>query len=262
MRSHRAAAYLAGVSGLLASQGCSQHTESAAPQFRVVRELAHDPSAYTQGLVLEGNVFYESTGLYGHSELRRVDVASGRVLQSVRLPDDRFGEGLALLNSRLYQITWQSGVAYVYDKASFALLDSIKYPGEGWGLATDGTSLIMSDGSDSLRIMTPDFKVTRTVHVRYNNAPLQQLNELEFVDGDVFANVYQSDWIVQIDLKTGNVKQLLDFSDLYPDRPQSAEVLNGIAASSNGSAARRNRIPKARTARNSFTQPMNICSAN
>jgi glutaminyl-peptide cyclotransferase len=156
------------------------------------------------------------------------------MIRSVPLSDSRFGEGLALLNGKLYQLTWQSGVAYVYNKATLATLDSVRYPGEGWGLATDGRSLIMSDGSDSLRIMSPDFRVERIVHVRYQGSPLYKLNELEYFAGDILANVYETDWVVRIDLRTGNVKEVLDFADLYPDRPSTAEVMNGIAISPNG----------------------------
>ena len=219
---------------LTVAWGCDRREASLPSQFRVSRETTHDPTAYTQGLVLDDSVFYESTGLYGHSEIRKVDTASGRILQRSRLPETRFGEGLALLGDRLYQLTWESGIAYIYDKTSLTIIDSVAYPGEGWGLTTDGAALIMSDGSDSLRIMTPNFKVTRAIHVRYQDSPMHQLNELEFLGGDVLANVYQSDWVVRIDLKTGNVKDLLDFAELYLEKPGSAEVMNGIAASPRG----------------------------
>jgi glutaminyl-peptide cyclotransferase len=205
--------------------------------FVVTARYPHDSTAYTQGLVSSGGVLLESTGLYGHSELRRVDVRSGRVLDSVRLPADRFGEGLALLRGRLYQLTWKAGVAYVYDAATFALVDSLRYPGEGWGLATDGTSLIMSDGSDSLRFLDPaTFRVRRVVHVRYQGSPLRQLNELEYVNGDLLANVYQSNWVLRIDPRTGDVKAVLDLTDLYParQRPPWADVMNGIAVADSG----------------------------
>jgi glutamine cyclotransferase len=216
----------------LASSGCNRGEHSGSAQYRVIGQVAHDPAAYTQGLLLDDSILYESTGQYGHSDVRKVDPVTGQVLQVTKLPANRFGEGLARIGARLYQLTWQSGIAYVYDKTNLALVDSVRYPGEGWGLATDGTFLIMSDGSDSLRIMTPDFKVARIVHVRYNGSPLSQLNELEYINGDVFANVYQSDWIVRIDPQTGNAKELLDFADLYPNRAPGAEVLNGISATS------------------------------
>jgi len=221
------------LAALLASCGRPPRVEP----FEVTARYPHDSTAYTQGLVCADGVLFESTGLYGQSELRRVDIRSGRVLAAVRLADDRFGEGLALLGGRLYQLTWKEGVAYVYDAATLALLDSLRYPGEGWGLATDGASLIMSDGSDSLRFVAPGtFRVQRVVHVRYQGEPLHRLNELEYVKGDLFANVYQTNFVLRIDPGTGTVRELLDFSDLYPQdrRPPWADVMNGIAVSDSG----------------------------
>ena len=225
-----AAALILAASG----SGCAR---APAEPFQVVARYPHDASAYTQGLVYEAGVLYESTGLYGHSELRRVDLRTGRVLASVALAPDRFGEGLALLGNRLYQLTWKEGVAYAYDAATLARVDSARYPGEGWGLATDGVSLIMSDGSDSLRFLSPStFALQRVVHVRYGGAPLRRLNDLDYVGGDVFANVYQSDWILRIDPRTGEVRQVYDCADLYPQlrRPASADVMNGIATADGG----------------------------
>lgn len=212
---------------LIACGSADRHRSDA---YTVTARFPHDTAAYTQGLVWADGALFESTGRYGHSELRRVDVRSGRVLASRKLPNDRFGEGLALLGGRLYQLTWKAGIAYTYDAATLAPRDSFSYPGEGWGLATDGTSLVMSDGSDSLRFLSPaNFQVQRVVRVRYKGSPLYQLNELEYVNGELLANVYQSDWILRIDPATGVVRQLLDFADLYPDRPAAAEVMNGIA---------------------------------
>jgi glutamine cyclotransferase len=219
----------------LALAACGSVERHRPVAFEVTGRFPHDPSAYTQGLVWADSVLFESTGLYGHSELRRVDLRSGRVLASRALAADRFGEGLTLMKGRLYQLTWESGVAYAYDASTLAPRDSFHYAGEGWGLATDGTSLIMSDGSDSLRILSPTtFQVQRVVHVRYKGAPLYKLNELEYVNGDVFANVYQSNWVLRIDPVTGDVREVLDFSDLYPERPASAEVMNGIALAPDG----------------------------
>ena len=215
--------------------GSGERHQSAA-SYEVTGRFPHDPTAYTQGLVWADSILFESTGLYGHSELRRVDLRSGRVLASRPLTADRFGEGLALLKGRLYQLTWKEGVAYAYDAATLAPRDSFHYAGQGWGLATDGTSLIMSDGSDSLRILSPaTFQVQRVVHVRYNGAPLYQLNELEYVNGELLANVYQSNWVMRIDPATGTVREAIDFADLYPERPASAEVMNGIALAPDGS---------------------------
>jgi glutamine cyclotransferase len=222
------------VSLVLSACGSGERDRSAA-SYQVTGRFPHDPTAYTQGLVWADGALFESTGLYGHSELRRVDLRSGRVLASRPLTADRFGEGLALLNGRLYQLTWKEGVAYTYDAATLAPRDSFPYAGQGWGLATDGTSLIMSDGSDSLRVLSPaTFQVQRVVHVRYNGAPLYQLNELEYVNGEVLANVYESNWVMRIDPATGIVRQAIDFADLYPERPATAEVMNGIALAPDG----------------------------
>ena len=218
---------------VVAACGGERHRSAS---YEVTDHFPHDPSAYTQGLLWADGALFESTGLYGHSEVRRVDLRSGRVLASRALAADRFGEGLALLKGRLYQLTWKEGVAYTYDASTLAPRDSFHYAGEGWGLTADGTSLIMSDGSDSLRVLSSaTFPVQRVVHVRYDGAPLYQLNELEYVNGELFANVYQSDWVLRIDPATGVVREAIDFADLYPDRPASAEVMNGIALAPDGS---------------------------
>lgn len=215
--------------------GCRGLEHRQPTAYEVTAHFPHDPTAYTQGLVWDDSVLFESTGLYAHSELRRVDLRSGRVLASRALAADRFGEGLALLKGRLYQLTWKAGVAYTYDAATLAPGDSLRYAGEGWGLTTDGKSLIMSDGSDSLRVLSPStFRVQRIVHVRYKNAPLYQLNELEYVNGEVLANVYQSNWVLRIDPATGAVREAIDFTDLYRDRPVLADVMNGIALAPDG----------------------------
>ena len=143
--------------------------------FEVVAEFPHDTGAYTQGLIWQDSTLYESTGRYGDSEVRRVDLRTGAVLASTPLAPDRFGEGLALLDGRLYQLTWESKVGYVYDAKSLARVDSFAYAGEGWGLATDGTSLIMSDGSDSLRFLSPPSMATaRVVHVQIGRASCRE----------------------------------------------------------------------------------------
>ena len=210
---------------------------NAPDRFDVTARFPHDSSSYTQGLFWADSVLYESAGKYGRSDVRRVDLTTGRVLARHALPADRFGEGLALVGGRLYQLTWQSGVAYVYDPATLALVDSIRYPGEGWGLTTDGKQLVMSDGSDSLRFMEPStFRVARVVHARYNDQPIQKLNELEWVagGGEILANVYESNWIVRIDPATGTVRETIDFADLYPKRAGYAEVMNGISLAPDG----------------------------
>jgi glutaminyl-peptide cyclotransferase len=213
-----------------AAFGCGRGHEGAA--WRVVARVPHDTAAYTQGLVYASGALYESTGLYGLSEVRRADRATGRVDAARRLAPDRFGEGLTLLDGRLYQLTWQSMVGYVYDAATLAPLDSFRYDGEGWGLTTDGTVLIMSDGTAQLRFLDPStFTVVREVTVRDHGSPLSALNELEYVDGVLFANVYQSDWIVRVDPDSGTVLEWIDFKGLLPDRDRTpqTDVLNGIA---------------------------------
>lgn len=202
------------------------------PDFEIVRRFPHDTGAYTQGLVFTGGYVYESTGLLGQSQLRKVDLLSGSVLSAVSLAPDRFGEGLALLNGRLFQLTWKSGIGYIYDAATLARVDSFSYAGEGWGLTTDGTSLIMSDGTATLRFLDPgSFTVVATVDVQDRGSPLTGINELEFVHGEIYANVYPSDWIVRIDTHTGNVRQWIDLATLLPrkDRTPNTDVLNGIA---------------------------------
>lgn len=219
----------------LALVGCrADAAPSRGPGYQIVGRYPHDSTAYTQGLVYEGGALYESTGQYGRSTVRRVELESGAVQQSVSLSSDRFGEGLALLDGRLYQLTWKSGIAYVYDATTLAPIDSIRYEGEGWGLTTDGSSLIMSDGTSRLRFLDPaTFEVLRTLDVRFSSqSPVRSLNELEYVDGELFANVYQSDWILRIDPATGVVKDVVDLVGIMPGHDAASTdefVLNGIA---------------------------------
>lgn len=200
--------------------------------FEVTATFPHDGTSYTQGLVWADGVLYESAGRYANSDLRRVDLATGAVLAKHSLGSDKFAEGLALVGGKLYQLTWKEEIAYVYDAATLAPLDSFTYAGEGWGLATDGTALWMSDGSDSLRVIDPaTFKTQRVVKVRLNGLPLIRINELEWDEGTLLANVYETDRIVRIDPTTGEVTRSYDFEGLYPDRPPEVDVLNGIAHS-------------------------------
>lgn len=213
---------------------CAGSADGSSPApFEIVAQFPHDTGSYTQGLLLRDSLtLFESAGRYGDSDVRIVEIKSGRILKQTPLSKDRFGEGLERVGDRLYQLTWESHVAYVYDASTLALVDSISYPGEGWGLATDGNVLFMSDGSDSIRVMDPkSFAVQRVFHVRQDGAPLAKLNELEFVNGELLANVYESDWIARIDVASGKVTKLLDFSSLYPkdSRGPYVEVMNGIS---------------------------------
>jgi glutaminyl-peptide cyclotransferase len=198
-----------------------------------VRAYPHDTLAFTQGLEFHGGSLYESTGRYGESGVREVELETGRVIRRVDLAHHHFGEGLTILDGRVYQLTWQDGIGYVYDLETFAPVGTFEYSGEGWGLANDGQHLIMSDGSDQLRYLDPQtFQVVRVVAVRDGTLPVHRLNELEWVHGEIWANVWHSEHVARIDPRTGRVIAWLDLSGLIPahHRPQDAEaVLNGIA---------------------------------
>ncbi len=202
--------------------------------YRVVNVFPHDPSAFTQGLVYQGGIFYEGTGLRGQSTLRKVDPNTGQVLQGVRLPDQYFGEGIALLGDRLYQLTWQENTGLVYDKDSFELLTTWMYAGEGWGLTTDGQRLIMSDGSNVLRFLDAS-TLQETGQIAVMDAagqPVQRLNELEWVEGEIYANVWQTDLIARIDPASGRLLGWIDLAGLLPAEDRAAQrvdVLNGVA---------------------------------
>ncbi len=200
-------------------------------RVRVVERRPHDTSAFTQGLLWHDGELYESTGLEGESTVRRVDLASGEVRQRIDLDEAYFAEGLALVGDRLFQITWQDGKAFVYDRRSFEKVAEHAYEGEGWGLCWNGTDLVMSDGSDRLFFRDPEtFAVRRTVRVTKVGRPLRYLNELECVDGKVWANVWQRDEIVRIDPTTGVVEATVDASGLLtPQERRRTDVLNGIA---------------------------------
>lgn len=203
----------------------------------VLGRSPHDPRAFTQGLVFADGVFLESTGEYGESSLRRVDPATGRVLQSIRLAPDVFGEGLARLHGELFQLTWQEHRCFVYDEHTFERRREMPYDGEGWGLTTDGDGLlVMSDGSAVLRFREPaSFHVTRTLPVHDGARPVEKLNELEWVRGELLANVWGSSFIVRIDPRSGDVLGHLDLAGLpesHHDDPNA--VLNGIAYDEGG----------------------------
>ena len=200
--------------------------------YEVVNVLPHDPGAFTQGLVYLDGKLLESTGLNGESSLRKVDLNTGRVLQQVAVPAEYFAEGLAVLGGRLFQLTWQNHKGFVYDLGSFRLEREFGYEGEGWGLATDGQTLIMSDGTDQIRFLDPvTFAVKRTIRVYLVDHPVARLNELEYIKGEIFANVWGANYVVRIDPATGRVTGIVDFAGLLPPQDHSAttDVLNGIA---------------------------------
>jgi glutamine cyclotransferase len=205
--------------------------------YTIVKSYPHDRDAYTQGLQYLDGVLYEGTGLEGRSSIRRVDLETGKVLQKRDIPDQYFGEGITIRNGQLFQLTWQSGVAFTYDAKTFEPRGSFRYIGEGWGLTQDAAGLIMSDGSDALRFLDPStFKEMRPrLTVTAAESPVFQLNELEYVKGEILANVYQTDYVARIDPKSGKVTGWVDFRGLLTPRERaSAEVFNGIAYDAKG----------------------------
>jgi glutamine cyclotransferase len=202
---------------------------------RATRRWPHDSLAYTQGLVVRDGMLFESTGLEGHSDLRTVDRVSGHMLQRALLPDSEFGEGIASIGNRVYQLTWQSGRGRVYDARTLAVVDSFTYDGEGWGLASDDTLLYLSDGTSGVRVIDPNgFRVVRRIHVTEAGQGVHMLNELEWVRGELWANVYETPLVARIDPATGHVAGWIDLSRLLPDLQRDrlkdrGGVANGIA---------------------------------
>ena len=201
------------------------------PTYEVVKVYPHDQNAFTQGLVIEKGVLYESTGLYGNSTLRRVDLETGNVLQSYALPPEFFGEGITIFGDRIIQLTWQNQIGFVYDKHSFELLQEFIYSTEGWGITNDGTQLIMSDGTANLYFLDPEtFQKVGQVEVRDGNASVSKLNELEYINGEVYANTLGEEKIVIINPHTGQVTAWIDLTGIYtPESSDPSNVLNGIA---------------------------------
>lgn len=222
-------------SATVASSQTAEKEIVAAPRFhsaKLVATLPHDDQAYTQGLLIEGGKFYESTGQYGLSSLRRVDPATGRVEKREELPRNFFGEGLALDDKgKLYQLTWREGKAFVYDLKTFKKTATYLISGEGWGVVWHDGVLYVSDGTSTIRVYDPmSFKHLRTIEVRTDRGALADLNELEWVEGRLWANVYFTNFIVAIDPESGVVEEVVDCSALEKQITNpAADVLNGIA---------------------------------
>ena len=198
--------------------------------YKVVAVYPHDPSAFTQGLVFDNGSLYESTGLYGSSTIRKVVLESGRILQIRSLPANYFGEGIAIVGDKIFQLTWREHKVFVYDKQTFELLGEFSYPTEGWGLTFDGKRLIMSDGSTKLYFLDPEtFEVLFALEVRDGEKAIGNLNELEFVEGFIYANVWMEDRIAIIDPENGRVVGWIELSGIYTERKDPEDVLNGIA---------------------------------
>lgn len=215
-----------------------QPAGAALPVYRytVVRSYPHDPGAFTQGLQYVDGFLYEGTGQNGESSIRKVKLETGEVLQKRDLPAQHFGEGIVVTSGELIQLTWQSEIAFVYDRQSFAPKRTLRYQGEGWGLTEAGTNLIMSDGTDRLRVLDPaTFKEHRRIAVTAAGTPVRNLNELEYVKGEIFANIWQTDYIARIDPATGRVNGWVDLGGLLSARERATvDVLNGIAYDAGG----------------------------
>ncbi len=215
--------------------GCSDSKTSQTPAaytYKVVKTYYHDPKAFTQGLAFENSLLYESTGLQGSSTLRKVELQTGRVLQMYKLPAEFFGEGITIYRDRIIQLTYRSNVGFVYKKATFELLQNFNYSTEGWGITYDGKHLVMSDGTSTLYFFDPEtLKQTGHIEVRDNDRPVSGLNELEYIKGQIFANLWPTELVARISPQTGQVTGWIYLNGLLTlqDTAQPLDVLNGIA---------------------------------
>jgi glutamine cyclotransferase len=203
--------------------------------YNIVQSYPHDTSSFTQGLIWQDNMLYESTGLEGHSKLMKVDIKDGKASEAVALDPSIFGEGITLLNGKIYQLSWQNHKVFVYDLKTFRKLKEMSWPHEGWGITHNGKELIISTGDSNLYFVDPEtFQIKNTIGVRDHNGPVGNLNELEYVDGAVYSNVYLTDYIIKIDPNNGNILGRMDMSGLLQKsgkavNVQEGLVLNGIA---------------------------------
>jgi glutamine cyclotransferase len=221
------------VSGFSTSASLVEEPPDNIP-YKIIRAYPHSPGSFTQGLVFEDGFLYEGTGQFGSSSLRKIKLETGDILKEVRLPRDIFGEGITIYKDKIIQLTWFSRTGFVYDKKNFRLVDSFRYPVpiEGWGITTDGKHLIMSDGSHRLYFLDPEsFEVKRQLDVYDHQGPVQKINELEYAGGAIYANVWQSEDIIKIDVISGRVVGIIDLKEIVPKkyRGHNDYVLNGIA---------------------------------
>ena len=217
-----------------AANSLQSRISSAVPvmSYRIVNTYPHDPEAFTQGLVFADDILYEGTGLRGQSTLRKVDLVSGNILQIRNLPPRYFGEGITVFRNKVIQLTWQAKIGFVYDKKTFQLLGTFNYPTDGWGITHDGNRLIMSDGTSTLRLLDPQtFKEVAQIEVHSTDGPVTRLNELEYVKGEIYANIWRTDRIARISPQTGKVLGWIELGGLLgpEDRGRRIDVLNGIA---------------------------------
>jgi glutamine cyclotransferase len=223
-----------GTNGVSSNKTVEAPTNVPVPRYgyQIVNIWPHDSNAFTQGLILVDGKLLVSTGQEGFSSLRRVELESGKILKKVDVPVPYFAEGITALNGKVYQLTWRHNIGFIYDAQTFEHVGEFNYQGEGWGLATDGQSLILSDGTNRLRFIDPSsFRVTRTITVTDGSQPIRELNELEYVNGEIYANVWHDNRIATIDPQSGRVKAWIDLTGLMPEGElQDPEaVLNGIA---------------------------------
>ena len=202
--------------------------------YEIIKVFPHDPQAFTQGLVWEDGLLYEGTGLYGDSSLRKVELETGKILQLYQLPEIYFGEGITIFEERIYQLTWKEQIGFIYDTESFQLLETFSYPHEGWGITHDEEYLIISDGSPVLHFVDPlTFKEVKQVKVHDQQTLVYRINELEYIKGKIFANIWQTDLIAIISPESGEVFAWVDLSDILENvhikANQPIDVLNGIA---------------------------------
>jgi glutamine cyclotransferase len=208
--------------------------------YRVIRTYPHDPTAFTQGLEYREGVLYEGTGRQGESFLRKVGLETGKVIQQIPLDRKYFGEGITVLNRQIVQLTWTTEIGFIYDQGSFQMIRNFKYPGEGWGLANDGSQIFMSDGTPIIRVLDPiTLQEKRRITVRDGSSPVKMLNELEVVRGELYANVWQTDRIARISPADGKVLGWIDMTGLLTPQERAKAtgdgVLNGIAYDTLGS---------------------------
>jgi len=240
----RLAILLPALAALLTASPVVAQTDTSAPpapqqySVRIVKTFPHDPKAFTEGLFYDHGFLYESTGRNGSSWIRKVDLNSGKVLQSAKVSNAYFGEGIAAWKGRIISLTWQTEKGFVWDQSTLHLKSSFSYIGEGWGMTHDASSLIMSDGTPVLKFLDPDkLSVTRQVMVTLDGKPLEQVNELEYVDGSILANIWMTRDIVRIDPKSGQVNGIIDLSALPEESHPSSDrdaVANGIAYDPDG----------------------------
>lgn len=223
------------IAGVLSLSACAD-AKVKHYKAKAVAEYPHDTQAYTQGLFIHSGQLYETTGLHGESSLRKVELESGAVTQRVNIANKYFVEGSVILSDRMYVLTWSNKVAFIYNPSNLEYISTYSYPREGWGLTTDGRHLIASDGSSSLYFMKENFAVVKRLNVNMDGRPVRMLNELEYIDGKIWANVYMTDLIVIVNPETGKVEATIDASELLPDalRTPQTDVLNGIAYDKEG----------------------------